>query len=234
MSCRLLSNFETIKSFYERLTKEDSERPFYAFKIQIQYCLATFDDISSQNDIMKNEVIPNWNYLNLNSTQPFSDNSNCMSVGQVCKILEPFVKEHGLKPILLDKKLIKKLKTTPLNPDVQTNLFFHQTDMNPYAEFNKEFSTVSSILKDQPELILGWLRKKTPAGIQVYVIGNKFFIGRNVLIRVYPRLDNIYDFKSLFTQDTSSLSEIYISKLTSDKFKLMFGNVTVEDALNAW
>lgn len=221
-----LSNYETIQSFYDRLTKQNPKATFYGTGIEFGYGVVKFLGQTKQVDVIDTNVVDNWTFLNIETR----DCIKCSSVGEICEMLHHLLDEqHGSKPILLNRRLIKLEKNTPYKPKVDKESLFHETDMNPFKKFNKEFKEVSRVLKDQPELILGWLKKKAPKDVQVYLVGVDFYIGQTDLIDAFPRLSSLNEFGSLFDQEDS----IYTSKLGQGQFNLLFGRITSNSVLNS-
>lgn len=219
-----LSNYETIRSFYYRLSAQNPETIFYGTGIRLAYGIAKFEGKNKQSDKSSFKHKDNWNFLDIDVDEK---HGKSISTGELCNALRAFLDEHGSKPILLDRRLIKLSKDTPYKPKVETDCLFRETDMNPYMKFEEEFAEVSRVLKDTPELILGWLKKKTPAGIQVFVVGTEYYIGQDELFKQFPRLESLDDFKPIFEQDPNCVS-VYTCKFCHDTIKLLFGRIVVD------
>lgn len=223
-----LSDYESIKTLYERLSKEDPERQILC-STELEYGVTTFEGRRTQKDTFSSVPMDNWNSLN------FAHANSQTTIQVICELLKPFATsdEHGNKPILMQHKLIKipnipkkeayKLETT-------NAVIFSFTDMNPYNKFFEEFKNVSNVLSGEPDLILCWLKKKIPSGVEVYIVGTEVYIDKSALIFKYYRMSNLGDIKFLFTPDEQCPS-ILICKITPEKIRLLFGEFTNEDVV---
>lgn len=224
-----ISDYESIKTFWSRLSRQEPGTQIYTSTKQFEFGLVTFDGTSKQTHKFSKEPVDNWNCLNLfNATEP-------TSVELVCEMLKPFAvnPDHTAKPILLQYSLIAPPKCGVYKFNCVRGLDFNRTDMNPYLKFATEFENVFKTLKDEQDLILSWLRKKIPSGVEVYVVGKDMFLGSHALSCKYSRVDRVENFKALFKPD-ELCSSLYISKLSTDKFNLMFGEFSVDDVLKTF
>lgn len=222
-----IEQFETIQTLLERLQREKPEAKIN-LSSNVRFGLVTFKSESDQfaKYVLETEE---WNYIEF-----FSYGPSTSRVKVIISILARLVEtKHGSVPVLLDNKLIplEKGNKVCIKND-KTALSFCHTSFNPHhhTEFKKQFDNVVSLLGEDVDCILCWLRKKIPKGCKIYVVGSTFYHKLADVVAELPIVAKY--FGSLFKQDNEN-SQIYICKLNKSQLNILSGNANKTDLLQA-
>ena len=203
-----ITDFETIQTLYDFFEKHDQEKTI-DISPNPTFGLVEFISARSQRDkpVLQSQE---WNYISfVSGIEPSSTKVKDLVVS-----LKPLIQNYGSAPALLDNKLIKRKLDSDIVLNPISQVLFWQTDMNPYtnADFFEQLKTVGSILQDT-QLMLIWLRKKIPAGLQVFFVNvNEIYFGIEQVTARYP---NIKDYVRLIFTFDSKKTFLYVSGFTS-------------------
>ena len=215
--------FQTVATLHKELKSQD-EATLMQVSLdcgKIRFGCVTFTGKTTQSETKVKEQ-DDWNYLD------FYDTSDLNTVKDVMAFLEPHLQKHGDHAVLSSGRLIKTIRKNICSFEKIPQVCFHQTSMNPCLNFVKEFEVAySTVLKDDQQLMLTWLRKKIPQDFEpIYLIDTVYHFGSSKLIHdLGSEL-----FKKIFVQDPIS-TNIYVSKLSLKQVKLISGTLTLEEKL---
>lgn len=214
--------FQTVSSLYTKLKLEDPKTPINVSLDKTRFGIVTFVDESHQEEVWVKKTEA-WNFVD------FTETSEMTPIGDVLNWLSQFLEAHAENPVLFCGKLIKDATVQPVCViEKIPNMIFYQTSLNLTNRFRKEFETAyETVLKEDQELLLTWLRKKIPQNHEpVYLIDNLCHFGAK---QIKKDLGEVL-FDKIFVQD-SKCSKIYVSKLGLKKVKMLSGTLSVEEKL---
>ena len=213
--------FHTVSSLIKELKTQKAETQIDLSITKVKFGIVTFSGEKQQDVIYVGVHHHNWNFIDLYGP-------GLCDIGSVIEYLEPFLGQHGNNYVLCKGYLIESIRTPVLTVTIQTSdLVFYETPMNSNHKFRKEFETAwKSVLNEDQDLMLCWLRKKLPDQEKIYLIGTEYHFGCHTIQKQVG--ESVFD--KIFVSD-SKCDRIYVANIGLQQFKMLAGTLTNEEKL---
>ena len=191
--------YHTIKSFYNYLKRRNQDFQVY-FSTSLEFYNVKFTGVSDQTYKSVNES-DEWNNLGLFKTKTVS-----ITIRDLLTCLEKYIDKKGDCTITINKKLILTKKPNVFIKFDISPKFWCETHLNTYKikqeesknKLQQELDKFNMVFENDSDLLMKFLtsRLKDYPDINVYIVGNKTYVGLDKLKEAYPDYNSGVLFKS--------------------------------------